>query len=59
MLRKKQKIRKINCDVFSKKRRKDDYATHGEGVLRLHKVEDHNTKESKKNIILGFKNDVQ
>ena len=47
------------CDVFSKKCRKCDYETHSEGVLRLHKVEDHNTKESKENIIIGFKNDIE
>ena len=49
----------FGCDVFSKKCKKCDHETHSEGVLRLHKVEDHNRKKSKENIILGFKNDVQ
>ena len=45
----------FGCDVLSKKCKKCDHETHSEGVLRLHKVEDHNIKESKNNVILGFK----
>ena len=49
----------LGRDVYSKKCKKCDYETHSEGVLRVHKVEDHKLKESKENIIIGFNNDVK
>ena len=39
--------------------KKCDLETHSDGLLRQHKVNNHNVKESKQNIIVGFKMDMQ
>ena len=51
---------KINSglDLKSKQCKKCEYETFSEGKLRHHKAVDHNLKESKYNIIIGFINDV-
>ena len=50
-----------NCglDVTSQKCKKCNFETHSEGHLRQHKVSNHNTKETKQNIILGYEFDMQ
>ena len=52
---------KINCglDAKSQKCKKCDFETHSEGLLRMHKVKDHNLKETFQNIVLGFEFDLE
>ena len=45
-------------DLKSKQCKKCEYETFSEGKLRHHKAVDHNLKETKDNIIIGFNNDV-
>ena len=45
-------------DLKSKACKRCDYETFSEGKLRHHKAVDHNIKETKDNIIIGFNNDV-
>ena len=46
-------------DVYSQRCKKCDHKTHSEGHLRQHKVANHNSKETKQNIILGYEIDMQ
>ena len=46
-------------DVFSQRCNKCEHKTHSEGHLRQHKVANHNSKETKQNIILGYEFDMQ
>ena len=51
---------KINSglDLKSKQCKKCEYETFSKGNLKHHKAVDHNLKETKDNIIIGFNNDV-
>ena len=46
-------------DVKSIKCKKCDYESHSEGLLRLHRVNDHKLKETFQNLVLGFQCDVR
>ena len=52
---------RINCglDVKSKKCKKCDFESHSEGLLRMHKEEDHKIKQTFVNLVLGFESDIQ